>query len=166
MPIFVPLNEANFSTLHEDILASRIKEFEKSVKAEHVSVGLRFFHEDVKIIARDHPSLMHDTALTSRLGFPDVIMPDDQRNHIYVKLWTGDFPSLAGSGGKLRTGIQANIEVEIEVRDQDSCPVAGAISRGSGESHVTRFTSTVFRNSLSPSRYFQYYTVQKLPSPC
>jgi dedicator of cytokinesis protein 3 len=153
MPIFTPINEASFSTLHEDILASRIKEFEKSVKAEHVSIGLRFFHEEVKTIARDHPSLMHDTAITSRLGFPDVIMPDDQRNHLYIKLWTGDFPSLVASGSKLRAAQSPNVEVEMEVRARDGSPVPGAVSRGSGEPNITRFTSTIFRNSVSPSEY-------------
>lgn len=162
MPIFTPINEANFSTLHEDILASRIKEFEKSVKADHVSIGLRFFHEDVKAIARDHPSLMIDTALTPRLGFPDVIMPDDQRNHIYVKLWTGDFPSLNTSGGKLRSANAANVEVEMEVRTRNGSPISFAISRGSGEPNVTRFTSTVLRNSMAPSTCISI--VSSLPS--
>lgn len=154
MPIFTPLNEASFSTLHEDILASRIKEFDKSPKAQNVSIGLRFFHEKVKSISRDYPSLMQDTAITSRLGFPDVIMPDDQRNHVYVKLWTGDFPSLVANGGKLRTGHTINVEVEVEVRAQDGMPVPGAISRGSSEPNVTRFTSTVYRNNPAPSKEF------------
>lgn len=151
MPIFCPIVEANFSTLHEDILASRIKEFEKPLNAQHVSIGLRFFHEDVKIIARDHPSLMQGTALTQRLGFPEVILPDDQRNHIYVKLWTGDFPSLVASGNKLRAMQGSNVEVEVEVRKLDGTTVSGVISRGAGEPNVTRFTSTVFRNSIAPS---------------
>lgn len=153
MPTFTPINEANFSTLHEDILASRIKEFEKSAKAEHVSIGLRFFHEEVKTIARDHPSLMHDTALTARLGFPEVIMPDDQRNHVYIKLWTGDFPSLIASGSKLRAVQSPNVEVEMEVRARDGSPVSSAVSRGSGPPNITRFTSTIFRNSVSPSKF-------------
>lgn len=44
MPIFVPINEANFSTLHEDIIGSRIKELEKSPRADHVAVAVRIFH--------------------------------------------------------------------------------------------------------------------------
>lgn len=151
MPIFRPTVEANFSTLHEDILASRVKEFEKCSNAQHISVGLRFFHEEVKIIARDHPSLMQGTALTQRLGFPEVIMPDDQRNHVYIKLWTGDFPSLVASSGKLRAIQSANVEVEMEIRRADGTILTGIISRGSSESSVTRFTSTVYRNSITPS---------------
>lgn len=41
MPIFVPVHEANFSTLHEDIIASRIREIEKSPRADHVTVNVR-----------------------------------------------------------------------------------------------------------------------------
>jgi dedicator of cytokinesis protein 3 len=150
MPIFTPLNEATFSTLHEDIIASRIREFEKSPNAEHIAVGLRVFHDDVKAVIRDNPSLMQDTAVTARLGFSDVVFPDDQRNDIYIKLWSGDFPSLTSGTSKLGR-IPVNIEVEAEVRSQNGKVVANAISRGKGESHTTRFTSTVYRNNASPS---------------
>lgn len=44
MPIFTPMNESNFSTLHEDIIASRIKEIEKSPRADHVAVHVRILY--------------------------------------------------------------------------------------------------------------------------
>lgn len=44
MPIFTPMNEANFSTLHEDIIASRIKEIEKSPRADHLAVNVRILY--------------------------------------------------------------------------------------------------------------------------
>lgn len=152
MPIFVPATEANFSTLHEDILASRIKDFDKSNKAEHISIGLRFFNEDIKTLARDHPSMMQDTSLTSRLGFPDIIMPEDQRNDVYIKLWNGEFPSLQAGTTKIGRVSPVNVEVEVEVRSKAGTVLAGSISRGSGEPHVDRFTSTVFRYNATPSR--------------
>jgi dedicator of cytokinesis protein 3 len=150
MPIFVPMNEANFSTLHEDILASRIKEFQKSPKAEHISIGLRCLHEDVQNLARDHPSLMAGTSLTSRLGFPEVVLPGHHRSDLYIKLWSGDFPSLI-STGKLK-GLAVNVEVEAEVRTGEGTVVPMAISRGSGQPSVTRYTSIVMSNNLSPSK--------------
>lgn len=48
MPIFVPVNEAAFSTLHQDIIASRIREFEKSSRADTI-------HVDVKVSSRPVP---------------------------------------------------------------------------------------------------------------
>ena len=41
MPIFIPANEAAFSTLHEDIIGSRIKEIDKSPRADHLAVNVR-----------------------------------------------------------------------------------------------------------------------------
>lgn len=150
MPIFMPVNEAAFSTLHEDIIASRIREFEKSPLAEQLTVGLRIFHDSVQAIARDNPSLMQETTLTYRLGFPDVVYPDDQRNDVYIKLWTGDFASQTGSGGKIgKAGV--NIEVEAEVRTRNGTLVPNAVSRGTGQGNVPRFASMIFRNTATPS---------------
>ena len=39
MPIFVPIHEAAFSTLHQDLVENRTKEFEKSTRSAY-SVGL------------------------------------------------------------------------------------------------------------------------------
>lgn len=153
LPIFTPLQEAGFSTLHEDIIASRIKDFEKSPRAECVTVGLRVFHDDVQAIVRDNPSLMAETPLAARLGFPDVVFPDDQRNDVYIKLWSGDFSGLLSSGGKLARQAQATVEVEAEVRNREGSTVGYAISRGVGEQNVSRYSSMIFRNSTSPSEF-------------
>jgi dedicator of cytokinesis protein 3 len=82
MPIFVPVNEASFSTLHEDIIASRIREFEKSPRAQYIAVGVKIFHGEAETIIKENPSICQDAALTARLGFPDVVFPNDSRNEV------------------------------------------------------------------------------------
>ena len=149
MPIFIPLSETSFSSLHEQIMASRMREFEKSPRAEHVTISLRTFRDDLSAVIRDNPSQLQDTPMTARLGFSDVVFPDDQRNDMYIKLWNGDFPSLAQGSTKLS---KANVEVEAEVRARNGQIVPNAISRGTGESNVTRFTSMIFRGNTAPSK--------------
>ncbi|CAG8816018.1 31003_t:CDS:1, partial [Racocetra persica] len=40
MQIYVPVQESTFATLHEDIIHSRVKEYEKSPRAEMISVSI------------------------------------------------------------------------------------------------------------------------------
>ncbi|PWN43738.1 hypothetical protein IE81DRAFT_67371 [Ceraceosorus guamensis] len=149
MPIFVPLNEAAFSTLHQDIIASRIREFEKSPRAELLAVNIKVLHGEATNLVHENPSLLQDAPLTARLGFPDVVFPGDRRNEAYIKLWSGEF-FPAGTkvpGG----GAQKNIQVSAEIRLRDGSVLERAISRGAGERLVTQFDSTVFYHQNAPT---------------
>lgn len=157
MPIFVPASESSFATIHEDIIASRIREIEKSPRAEHVAVNVRVLYGEAAELVKDNPSLLTDVTLTQRLGFPDVTFPGDTRNEVFLKLWSGDF----SSGGTPRTGRglaqlaastgNKNIEVTAEVRMKDGAMVDRVISRGAGELPVTTYHSVVFRGNNTPS---------------
>lgn len=148
MPIFVPVNEAAFSTLHQDIIASRTREFEKSPRADMLAVNVKVFYGDTASIIRENPSLLQDTPPAARLGFPDVVFPGDTRNEAYVKLWSGEFypPGNKMAGGSLR-----NIQVSAEVRTRDGRVVEDVVSRGAGEALVTQFDSLVFYHQNAPT---------------
>lgn len=134
MSIFVPFSENAFSTLHEDIIASRTRDFEKNARADVVVVRVSAFHGASEAIVRDHPSLLEAVPTTQRLGFPDVVEPGLVRNDVYLKLWSGDF----GSGAVGRASPSRNIEVDIEVRHADGAVMRNVISRGSGEQGITQ----------------------------
>ncbi|GAA5859498.1 hypothetical protein JCM1840_004642 [Sporobolomyces johnsonii] len=157
MPIFVPVNESAISTLHEDIIGSRIKEIEKSPRADHLSVAVRILHGEVPELVHDLPNLLADVPLTNRLGFPDVVFPGDQRNEVYVKLWSGDFGGAASATSTTRSLAQLaassarNIEVTAELRSRDGATVERVLSRGAGEPNVSQFTSMVFRSNNNPT---------------
>ncbi|KAG2121394.1 hypothetical protein BD769DRAFT_1479223 [Suillus cothurnatus] len=158
MPIFVPTNEALFSMLHQDIIANNVKEFEKSPRAEMLAVSVKIFHGDSSTVIRENMSLLQDIPLTLRLGFPDVVFPGDVRNELYIKLWTGDFPSSPSGSARLsmvnftRPGpVSQNAQVSIEVRDQEGRTIDNAISMGSGEPSVTQFHSMVFMRNNQPT---------------
>ncbi|KZO90762.1 hypothetical protein CALVIDRAFT_506467 [Calocera viscosa TUFC12733] len=159
MPIFVPMNEGGFSTLHQEIIASRTKEFDRSPRAERLGVNIKVFYGDAKTIIRENPSLMHDTPITYRLGFPDVVFPSDVRNDVYIKLWSGEFFSgtLGSNTGvsalrqSISRGSSGNIQVTVEVRTAAGATVEGAIIKGSGEPPVTYFHSLVYYKNNSPT---------------
>ncbi|KAG8846100.1 hypothetical protein FRB96_002079 [Tulasnella sp. 330] len=160
MPIFVPTNEASYSTLHQDLIAGKTKEYEKSTRAEMLVISVKAFHGDSTTIVRENPSILLDTPLTSRLGFPDVVFPGDIRNEVYVKLWSGEFNIPSGGGGSIRLKKSvtnfgsvgpSNVEVSCEVRKQSGEVVENAIGLGTGEPPVTRFHSIVFYRNNTPT---------------
>ncbi|CAG8521101.1 2273_t:CDS:2 [Ambispora leptoticha] len=143
MPIFVPTQESTFATLHEDIIHNRNKEFEKSSRAEMVSVSIRPFHGETATVIKENPALLQGIPITSRLGFADVVFPGDSRNEIYLKLWSGDFTQGRATTAK-------NIQVTAEVRLNTGEILEHGISQGSGEPQVTQFESLVFYHSNNP----------------
>ncbi|KAG1853079.1 C2 domain in Dock180 and Zizimin proteins-domain-containing protein [Suillus subluteus] len=158
MPIFVPANKALFSMLHQDIITNNVKEFEKSPRAEMLAVSVKIFHGDSSTVIRENMSLLQDIPLTLRLGIPDVVFPGDVRNELYIKLWTGDFPSSPSGSAQLSMvnftcpgPVSQNAQVSIEVRDQEGRTIENAISLGSGESSVTQFHSMVFMRNNQPT---------------
>ncbi|GJN92547.1 hypothetical protein Rhopal_005577-T1 [Rhodotorula paludigena] len=165
MPIFVPVNEAAISTLHESIIMSRLKDIDKNPRAEHISVGVRILHGEINELAHRMPNLLDDVPDTNRLGFPDVVFPGQHRNEVYLKLWSGEFGSGAsssnGAGGTSTVrslaqlasagGSAGSFEVTAEVRTRDGTVVDKVLSRGYGEPSVSQFTSMVFRSSNSPT---------------
>ncbi|EPQ57371.1 hypothetical protein GLOTRDRAFT_137711 [Gloeophyllum trabeum ATCC 11539] len=162
MPIFVPVpnNESGFSMLHQDIIENYTKEFEKSPRADMLVVSIKVYHGETERIIKENTSLLQDTPLTLRLGFPDVVFPGDVRNELYVKLWSGDFsPSRSGSArssmanfarGQIASTAN-NIQVTVEIRDQDGRIVEDALYMGSGEPAVKQFHSIVFKQNNQPT---------------
>ncbi|KIY44576.1 hypothetical protein FISHEDRAFT_51256 [Fistulina hepatica ATCC 64428] len=167
MPIFVPTMETSFSTLHQNIIINNSKEFEKSPRADCVAVSVKVFRGDAPTLTQEHSSLLQDIPRTLRLGFPDVVFPDDVRNELYIKLWSGDFGSLHTSTVRSSTGRLAgmpgfsrgnigstqarNIQVTVEVRDQTGRAVEGVVSQGCGVSPVSSYRSMVFQRCNEPT---------------
>ena len=59
-----------------------------------IATSVKIFHGNARTIVKENTSLLLDTPLILRLGFPDVVFPGEDRNELYIKLWSGDFPSV------------------------------------------------------------------------
>src|ERR1700761_378733 len=123
-----------------------------------IAVSIKVFHGDAATVVRENPSLLKDTPVTLRLGFPDVVFPGDVRNEVYVKLWSGEFSF--GNGGSMRKSIvsfaapstgPANIQVTVEVRNRGGQTMEKAISSGSGEPPLSQYHSMVFYRNNMPT---------------
>ncbi|CAL1708002.1 unnamed protein product [Somion occarium] len=158
MPIYVPTHEATFSMLHQDILNKNTKEYEKSPRAESIAVSVKIFYGDADTIIRENTSLLQDTPLSLRLGFPDVVFPGDVRNELYIKLWSGDFSSSQTISARrsmtnfARGGTASNnVQVTIEVRDRDGRTIERLLTQCSGEPEMNQFNSMVFQRTSQPT---------------
>ena len=134
-----------------------------------LAVSIKVFYGDTSTIVRENTSLLQDTPLTLRLGFPDVVFPGDVRNKLYVKLWSGGFFSQSATTrrnvanfarGQVGT-VTGNVRVTMEVKDQDGRTIERVISQCSGEPEVTQFHSMVFQRTTQP--HFGEVVKLKLP---
>lgn len=167
MPVFMPVSESSFASLHEDIIASRTETFASQLdRIKSIQVTARVYHGVAAEIAEAQPDLLH-APLTERLGFADVVEPEMQRNDLYIRLGSGLFESAGhspGGSGSLRRGIRnlqqlasatasnANVEVTVEVRQRNGSLVEDCLSRGAGEPLVSVFTSLVIKGCPVPGR--------------
>ena len=68
---------------------------------------------DIVQIRKEYPHLVdRSTVVARKLGFPEIIMPGDVRNDIYLTLQSGDFD-------KYNKTTQKNVEVIMWVCDEE-----------------------------------------------
>uniref|UniRef100_A0A672NSS4 Dedicator of cytokinesis 3 n=1 Tax=Sinocyclocheilus grahami TaxID=75366 RepID=A0A672NSS4_SINGR len=118
-------------------------------------ISLQLLRGDMEQVRRENPMIFNrGVAITRKLGFPDVIMPGDIRNDLYLTLERGDFER----GGK---SVQKNIEVTMYVLYADGEILKECISLGSGEHNISEYRSFVLYHNNSP----RWSEVIKLPIP-
>uniref|UniRef100_A0A4W3GX96 Dedicator of cytokinesis 3 n=1 Tax=Callorhinchus milii TaxID=7868 RepID=A0A4W3GX96_CALMI len=121
--------------------------------ASGMIISLQLLRGDMDHIRRENPMIFNrGVAVTRKLGFPDVIMPGDIRNDLYLTLERGDFER----GGK---SVQKNIEITVYVLYADGEILK--VSLGSGEPPMTDHCSFVLYHNNSP----RWGEIVKLPIP-
>ena len=87
-----------------------------------ISISLRKLEGDYKQLIDDYPHLvLGNTAVARKMGFPDVIYPNDVRNDVYVTILEGEFaPQMK------------NVQVTLSVHDKDGVQMTNVICDGSG----------------------------------
>ncbi|XP_069043692.1 dedicator of cytokinesis protein 2-like isoform X2 [Lepisosteus oculatus] len=107
-------------------------------KGQGLWVSLRMLEGDVQQARKEHPHLVDRNTVTARkMGFPEIILPGDVRNDIYVTLLEGEFDK----GNK---STQKNVEVTLVVCNEDGEVVPNAISLGAGDPRVSEYCSVVY----------------------
>uniref|UniRef100_A0A669EXS6 Dedicator of cytokinesis 2 n=1 Tax=Oreochromis niloticus TaxID=8128 RepID=A0A669EXS6_ORENI len=90
---------------------------------------------DIVQIRKEYPHLVdRSTVVARKLGFPEIIMPGDVRNDIYLTLQGGDFD-------KYNKTTQKNVEVIMWVCDEEG---KNSICLGAGDKAVSEYRSVIY----------------------
>uniref|UniRef100_A0A8C8AQR5 Dedicator of cytokinesis 2 n=1 Tax=Otus sunia TaxID=257818 RepID=A0A8C8AQR5_9STRI len=101
-------------------------------------VSLKMLWGDLSQVRKDHPHLVdRSTVVARKLGYPEVIMPGDVRNDIYLTLVQGEFDK-----GSKKT--QKNVEVTVCVCDESGSVVQNVIYHGAGDRPASEYRSVVY----------------------
>uniref|UniRef100_A0A4W4F8G9 Dedicator of cytokinesis 2 n=1 Tax=Electrophorus electricus TaxID=8005 RepID=A0A4W4F8G9_ELEEL len=107
---------------------------------------------DIIQIRKEYPHLVdRSTVVARKLGFPEIIMPGDIRNDIYLTLHSGDFD-------KYNKTTQKNVEVIMLVCDVDGKVVPNAICLGAGDRPVSEYRSVIYYQIKQP-RWMETFKV-------
>ncbi|XP_041426843.1 dedicator of cytokinesis protein 1 isoform X2 [Xenopus laevis] len=117
-------------------------------KGQGLWVTMKLLPGDIHQIRKEFPHLVdRSTAVARKMGFPEIIMPGDIRNDIYVTLIQGDFDR----GNKT---AQKNVEVSLSVFDEDGKRLENVIYLGAGDEPISEYKSVVYYQVKQP-RWFE-----------
>uniref|UniRef100_A0A667XMA4 Dedicator of cytokinesis 3 n=1 Tax=Myripristis murdjan TaxID=586833 RepID=A0A667XMA4_9TELE len=155
LKVYTCNNENEWYQIHENIIRKSSTKYTAPSTNYGLIISLQLLRGDMEQVRRENPLIFsRGVAITRKLGFPDVIMPGDIRNDLYLTLERGDFER----GGK---SVQKNIEVTIYVLYADGEILKDCISLGSGEPNMAEHRSFVLYHNNSP----RWSEVVKLPIP-
>uniref|UniRef100_A0A672S3U1 Dedicator of cytokinesis 2 n=1 Tax=Sinocyclocheilus grahami TaxID=75366 RepID=A0A672S3U1_SINGR len=105
---------------------------------------------DIVQIRKEYPHLVdRSTVVARKLGFPEIIMPGDIRNDIYLTLHSGDFD-------KYNKTTQKNVEVIMLVCDEEG--KVNSICLGAGDRPVNEYRSVIYYQIKQP-RWMETFKV-------
>ncbi|CAJ0926411.1 unnamed protein product [Ranitomeya imitator] len=131
------------TTIYNKVIAAK----EVSHKGQGLWISLKLLPGDLNQVQKEYSHLVdRSTAVARKMGFPEIILPGDVRNDIYITLIQGEFDK-----GKKKT--QKNVEVTVSVHDQDGNLLEKAIIPGAGQDGLPEYKSVVYYQVKQPSWY-------------
>uniref|UniRef100_A0A1A8G425 Dedicator of cytokinesis 5 n=1 Tax=Nothobranchius korthausae TaxID=1143690 RepID=A0A1A8G425_9TELE len=113
-------------------------------KGQGLFVTLKLLPGDLIQVRKDFPHFVdRSTAIVRKMGFPEIILPGNVRNDIYVTLLQGEFDR-----GKKKT--PKNVEVILSVHDDEGNPIEKAIFPGAGYDGITEYRSVIYYQVKQP----------------
>ena len=147
--IFVPILQCggekdSLDSLIKKITNSKSGEINsKDHKGQGVWITLKMLHGDLKQVREEFPHLVSPlTSLATKMGFPEVILPGDIRNDLYLTLVSGDFSSKSSNA--------KNIEVTVKVCNERGQELTNVISFGAGAEMISEYRSVVYYHEEKP----------------
>ncbi|XP_004046849.2 dedicator of cytokinesis protein 5 isoform X1 [Gorilla gorilla gorilla] len=135
-------NEPLTSVLNKVIAAKEVNH-----KGQGLWVSLKLLPGDLTQVQKNFSHLVdRSTAIARKMGFPEIILPGDVRNDIYVTLIHGEFDK-----GKKKT--PKNVEVTMSVHDEEGKLLEKAVHPGAGYEGISEYKSVVYYQVKQPCWY-------------
>uniref|UniRef100_A0A3B4GLD8 Dedicator of cytokinesis 2 n=1 Tax=Pundamilia nyererei TaxID=303518 RepID=A0A3B4GLD8_9CICH len=148
IPFFPVVAENDF--LH--ILLNKVTTSRGDSGGQGLWVTMKALVGDIVQIRKEYPHLVdRSTVVARKLGFPEIIMPGDVRNDIYLTLQGGDFD-------KYNKTTQKNVEVIMWVCDEEGKVIQNSICLGAGDKAVSEYRSVIYYQVKQP-RWMETFKV-------
>ncbi|KAL7286180.1 hypothetical protein TKK_0019548 [Trichogramma kaykai] len=124
---------------------------QKNSIGNHVGEGLwcslKLLRGDIKQVRDENPHLvLGNVSVARKMGFPEVILPGDVRNDLYLTLVSGEFSRGSKSTDK-------NVEVTVKVCNEEGVAIPGVISLGGGGKKINEYRSVIYYHEDKPKWY-------------
>ncbi|XP_022903729.1 dedicator of cytokinesis protein 1 isoform X3 [Onthophagus taurus] len=140
----IPFYNCERDNLEQTLRKIINKDTKNEYKQPCLFVSYKLLHGDVKQVREENPHLVLGTvAVARKMGFPEVILPGDVRNDLYLTIVSGDFPK----GNKSR---DKNVEVTVIVCNEKGKPIPGVIFSGGGIPALDQYQSVVYYHEDKP----------------
>ncbi|XP_037885712.1 dedicator of cytokinesis protein 3 isoform X1 [Glossina fuscipes] len=139
--------DKDFHQLPELIIKKSSGKFQlittSSQSHQGIVVSLKLLHGGLGQARQEQPLLFQGTTITRKMGFPDVIMPGDVRNDMFITLERGEFER----GGK---NTAKNILVTVLVLDTAGTILSDCLWGASGMDTQHCYKSMILYHQNSP----------------
>uniref|UniRef100_A0A6P4FAD5 Dedicator of cytokinesis protein 3 isoform X1 n=1 Tax=Drosophila rhopaloa TaxID=1041015 RepID=A0A6P4FAD5_DRORH len=139
--------EKDFHLLPELIIkksSGKYSPIQTSQGTQGIVVSLKLLHGGLGQARQEQPLLFQGSTITRKMGFPDVIMPGDVRNDLFLTLERGEFERGGKNTGK-------NILVTVVVLDETGNVLTDCLWGASGMDPQLLYRSMILYHQNAPS---------------
>eukprot|EP01104_Vermistella_antarctica_P007977 TRINITY_DN1983_c0_g1_i1.p1 TRINITY_DN1983_c0_g1~~TRINITY_DN1983_c0_g1_i1.p1 ORF type:complete len:1550 (-),score=477.61 TRINITY_DN1983_c0_g1_i1:103-4533(-) len=140
-PVYTTAQDAMFHNAVELILKKQ--NVEAIPKSKGICVSLQVFRGSYDDVQKNGGSIFKGVPTTKKLGFPEIILPGDERNDFYVTLDGGEVSQERKSTAK-------NVEVIVTVKDANGNTIPNCIHAANGIKMASEYRSFVLYHSNNP----------------
>lgn len=141
--------EKDFNQLHEMLIKKTSGKYSPIsgsgiINSYGIGVSVKMLHGELVQARQEQPLLFQGAVITRKMGFPDIIMPGDVRNDLFLVIDRGEFER----GGK---STAKNIEVVVRIIDLNGKIIPDCFWSASGETATNHFKSMILYHNNSPA---------------
>ncbi|XP_053406382.1 dedicator of cytokinesis protein 1-like [Mercenaria mercenaria] len=141
---FIPFLQCGDKEFMDSCVRKTVTGKEINHRGQGLFVSLKLLKGDIKQIREDFPHLVQpSTTVVRKMGFPDVILPGDVRNDIYVTILEGEFNRGSKTADK-------NVEVSMLVCNKQGEVLKGVINPGCGNDGSSECKTLIYYHEDKP----------------